>query len=92
MYKQLSNMPLRYGRKDFYHKQWRIEKQLDCNSYNLVYAIFCAKENCKLVYIGETKRMLRFTGAIFPVGTLRRPLGTTSTCQDLRVTAIESCI
>ena len=41
-------------------KEWKIKKQLDCNSYNLVYAIFCTKENCKEVYIGETKRMLKY--------------------------------
>ena len=37
---------------------WSINKQLDCNTYNLVYAIFCTNEKCKQVYIGETKRML----------------------------------
>ena len=36
--------------------EWNINKQLNCNSYNVVYA----KEKCKQVYIGETKRMLRF--------------------------------
>ena len=41
------------------NSKWTITKQLDCNTYNLVYAIFCTKENCKEVYIGETKRMLR---------------------------------
>ena len=40
-------------------KEWKINKQLDCQSYNLVYAIFCSKENCQQVYIGETKRMLQ---------------------------------
>ena len=40
-------------------KEWKINKQLDCQSYNLVYAIFCIKENCHQVYIGETKRMLQ---------------------------------
>ena len=36
--------------------EWNINKQLNCNSYNVVYA----KEKCKQVYIGETKCMLRF--------------------------------
>ena len=40
-------------------KEWKIKKQLVCQSYNLVYAIFSSKENCKQVYIGETKRMLQ---------------------------------
>ena len=40
--------------------QWRLMKQLDCNSYNIVYAIICKKENCKQVYLGETKRQLKF--------------------------------
>ena len=37
---------------------WHIKKQHDCNTYNVVYAIFCMKEKCKQVYIGESKRML----------------------------------
>ena len=41
------------------NSKWNINKQVDCNTYNLVYAIFCNKENCNEVYIGETKRMLR---------------------------------
>ena len=39
---------------------WKINKKLNCKSYNVVYAIICSKENCKNVYIGETKRMLKF--------------------------------
>ena len=39
---------------------WNISKQLNCNSYNVVYAIMCLKENCREVYIGETKRMLKY--------------------------------
>ena len=37
----------------------KITKQLNCKSYNLVYGIFCKKENCKNVYLGETNRMLK---------------------------------
>ena len=33
---------------------------MDCNSYNVVYAILCKKDNCKQIYLGETKRMLKF--------------------------------
>ena len=40
--------------------QWRLQKKMDCNSYNVVYAIICKKENCRQVYLGETKRMLKF--------------------------------
>ena len=40
--------------------EWNINKHLNCNSYNVIYAIFVLKEKCKQVYIGETKRMLRF--------------------------------
>ena len=37
------------------NSEWKLNKQLDCNSYNLVYAITCNKDTCKMVYIGETK-------------------------------------
>ena len=39
---------------------WKINSKLDCKSYNIVNAILCKKENCRSVYIGETKRMLKF--------------------------------
>ena len=39
---------------------WKINKSLNCNSHNLVYAIICKKEHCKQTYIGETKRLLKF--------------------------------
>ena len=38
---------------------WKINKQLNCRSYNVVYAIICKKDNCKQAYIGETKQMLK---------------------------------
>ena len=38
---------------------WRINRQLNCKSYNVVYAIICKKDNCKEAYIGETKHMLK---------------------------------
>ena len=39
-------------------KKWKLKKHLDCNTYNVVYAIICSKENCNQVYIGESERML----------------------------------
>ena len=38
--------------------KWKINKAFNCKSYNVIYAIFCKKDNCQKVYIGETKRML----------------------------------
>ena len=38
---------------------WKINRQVNCKSYNIVYPILCTKENCKETYIGETKRLLR---------------------------------
>ena len=40
--------------------KWKINMQFNCSSYNVVYAIICNKDNCNSVYIGETKRMLKF--------------------------------
>ena len=28
-------------------KEWKINKQYDCDSYNVVYAVICKKEKCK---------------------------------------------
>ena len=39
---------------------WIINKQLNCNSNNLEYAIFCTKDNCQKICIGQIKQMLRF--------------------------------
>ena len=39
-------------------KEWKLKKHFDCNTYNVVYAIICSKENCHKAYIGESKRML----------------------------------
>ena len=41
-------------------QEWFINRQLNCNSYNVIYAIMCKKENCQQIYIGETKRMLKY--------------------------------
>ena len=32
---------------------------VDCQTQNVVYGIFCKKENCKQVYIGKTERKLK---------------------------------
>ena len=40
--------------------QWKINQQLNCKSFNVIYAVICKKENCQRVYIGETKRILKF--------------------------------
>ena len=41
-------------------KEWKINQKLTCKSYNIVYAIVCRKDKCQEVYIGETKRLLKF--------------------------------
>ena len=33
-------------------ESWKINRKLDCNSYNIVYAIICKKDSCRQVYIG----------------------------------------
>ena len=42
---------------------WKINKNLSCSSYNIIYLIECKKETCKrnqnFRYIGESKRPLR---------------------------------
>ena len=40
-------------------KEWKINQELDCKSYNVVYAVICKKDNCREVYIGETKRFIK---------------------------------
>ena len=39
---------------------WKINKQNNCNNYNLFYGIVYMKEKCKKVYIGERKCQLKF--------------------------------
>ena len=38
---------------------WKIMKQVNCNSFNVVYMIECEKTKCNQKYIGETKRTLK---------------------------------
>ena len=40
--------------------EWKVNKKFNCKSFNVVYALICQKENCKEVYIGETKIILKF--------------------------------
>jgi hypothetical protein len=39
---------------------WRINRRLNCNTFNAVYMIECDKDNCKLRYIGESKRTIKY--------------------------------
>ena len=39
---------------------WKIEKKVNCNTFNCVYMIQCTKENCQQKYIGQTGRLLKF--------------------------------
>ena len=42
-------------------KEWKINRKLDCNSYNIIYLISCLKNNCKeKYYVGQSKRILKF--------------------------------
>ena len=40
--------------------EWKINQNLRCKSYNVVYALICKKDNCREVYVGETKIFLKF--------------------------------
>ena len=39
--------------------EWKINQDLHCKSYNIIYALVCKKDNCRQVYIGESKRFLK---------------------------------
>ena len=41
------------------NSDWKINKEVSCTSYNVVYMIECNKDACKMRYIGETQRWLR---------------------------------
>ena len=53
---------LRQGRNVKINKRstWRINRRLNCNTFNAVYMIKCDKDNCKLRYIGENKRSIKY--------------------------------
>ena len=40
--------------------EWKINQNLNCETFNCIYMIQCLKENCKMRYIGETRRILKF--------------------------------
>ena len=40
-------------------EKWTLNRKYTCESYNIIYMIECSKENCKLRYIGQTKRTLK---------------------------------
>ena len=37
---------------------WKINRQVNCQSSNIVYMIKCKKNNCQKNYIGETERTM----------------------------------
>ena len=39
-------------------KPWKIQKNVNCNSENIIYIIECQKDTCKLRYVGQTERKL----------------------------------
>ena len=53
---------------------WNINRKLNCNSFNVVYAIICKKDTCKQVYIAATGHHFTLPG---------------HSLADLQVTAIE---
>ena len=80
------------------NKNWFINKKMDCNTFNVIYAIICQKENCQMAYIGETKRMLksRLAGHCVCVRNLREDTATGShfnspgqSLADLRIISLE---
>ena len=76
---------------------WKINKKVDCNTYNIVYAIVCKKDTCKQVYLGETKRLLKFclaehrgdVGNNNPTATGQHFNSPGHTIADLCITVIE---
>ena len=80
------------------NKNWFINKKMDCNTFNVIYAIICQKENCQMAYIGETKRMLksRLADHCGYVRNLREDTATGShfnspghSLADLRIISLE---
>ena len=77
--------------------QWNINNKVDCNTYNIVYAIICKKDTCKQVYLGETKRLLKFrpaehwgdVGNNNPTATGQHFNSPGTTIADLCITVIE---
>jgi hypothetical protein len=42
------------------NNEWKLNKSFNCEVSNCVYLIECKKNNCKMKYVGETKRILKF--------------------------------
>ena len=38
----------------------KIERKVNCNTFNCIYMIQCSKDNCNKRYIGQTGRLLKF--------------------------------
>ena len=38
----------------------KINRSVNCNTFNCVYMIECDKDKCKKIYIGQTGRLLKF--------------------------------
>ena len=39
--------------------EWKVNQSLNCERSNCIYLIECKKNNCKAVYVGETKRTIK---------------------------------
>ena len=55
-----------------------MNKRYTCESYNVIYLIECENDNCKLLYIGQTKRALKYRLAEHP-GYVNQNITDTST-------------
>ena len=42
------------------NSEWKLNKSFNCEVFNCIYLIECKKNNCKMKYVGETKRILKF--------------------------------
>ena len=42
------------------NKEWNINKNVNCDSFNVIYLLECNKDNCRKRYVGETGRQFRF--------------------------------
>ena len=40
--------------------KWKIERKVNCNTFNCIYMIQCSKDNCNIRYIGQTGRLMKF--------------------------------
>ena len=69
------------------NKHWNINKNANCNSFNVIYLLECDKDKCRKRYIGETGCVFRFrlanTKAIFLTRSKASQQGLISTCQAI---------